>query len=439
MSDNSQSIIIQTGSDPRQRAEFSAIREEINKINHPARPEVNWNQIETLALTLFRCHGVDLQTAVYYSLARTQRHGLAGFTEGCELLAGMIVGQWERLWPQQELARTEILDWFNTRVGNQVRQHHFVSGDLRLVYRAERALQLMCDKLQQVELKRVPRIENLLYLMQNSAKRLEANDEEGRVAQSSASDTPTMVYLSIPGTEPAQSTTQPAATELIPGGVTVHSSSPAKTISSALRGFVCGVSFCLLMAAAGYLVVIRPAQQQLTLLAERPEGAVELWLSQPDIATYSEHLRQLENLSPLSALQTADNSLALARERWPNHAVQLAASQRWERVRQTRLGAERAENSYFQLQQQLQALSKKLIEQEQARGSLTISWLKTAVYKMQSELNRETPLEELLRQFAVAAEQDQPVPPVLIKQIDDRLNTLLSRYHQLTQQAEPAR
>ncbi|EIR83831.1 hypothetical protein YPPY36_4246, partial [Yersinia pestis PY-36] len=35
------------------------------------------------------------------------------------------------------------------------------------MYRAERALQLLYDKLQQVELKRVPRIENLLYLMQN--------------------------------------------------------------------------------------------------------------------------------------------------------------------------------------------------------------------------------------------------------------------------------
>lgn len=42
MSDTPQHIIIKTGTDPRNRPEFNAIREEINKINHPARPEVNW-------------------------------------------------------------------------------------------------------------------------------------------------------------------------------------------------------------------------------------------------------------------------------------------------------------------------------------------------------------------------------------------------------------
>ena len=61
----------------RQWPEFSAIREEINKINHPARPEVNWRLIESLALTLFRTNGVDLQTTAYYALARTQKHVLA--------------------------------------------------------------------------------------------------------------------------------------------------------------------------------------------------------------------------------------------------------------------------------------------------------------------------------------------------------------------------
>ncbi|PSH11349.1 hypothetical protein B7R75_20725, partial [Yersinia pseudotuberculosis] len=52
---------------------------------------------------------------------------------------------------------------------------------------------------------------------------------------------------------------------------------------------------------------------------------------------------------------------------------------------------------------------------------------------MQTELNREIPLEELLRQLAVSADEHQPASPVLIKQIDDRWNALLSRYHHLTQ------
>jgi len=106
---------------------------------------------------------------------------------------------------------------------------------------------------------------------------------------------------------------------------------------------------------------------------------------------------------------------------------------------QARVSTSVAESGYFQLQQRLQALSETLLEQEQTRGSLTISYLKTAVYQMQSDLNREVPLEELLRQLSVAVDSHQPASPVLLKQIDERWNALLSRYHQLTLSADAVR
>ncbi|WP_323840828.1 type VI secretion system ImpA family N-terminal domain-containing protein, partial [Photorhabdus africana] len=86
-----ENLIIRAGGNPMHLPAFTAIREEINKINHPSQPAVNWALIESLALTLFRTHGVDLQSAIYYTLARLQLSGLAGFTEGCELLAGVMV------------------------------------------------------------------------------------------------------------------------------------------------------------------------------------------------------------------------------------------------------------------------------------------------------------------------------------------------------------
>lgn len=117
---------------------------------------------------------MDLHTATYYTLARTRNQGLAGFCEGAELLAAMIIHEWDKFWPQSGPARTEMLDWFNTRTGNILRQQvSFSENDLSLLYRTERALQLICDKLQQVELKRQPRVENLLYFVQNTRKRFE--------------------------------------------------------------------------------------------------------------------------------------------------------------------------------------------------------------------------------------------------------------------------
>lgn len=430
-------IIIQTGPDPRDWPEFTAIREEINKINHPARPEVSWSLIESLSLSLFRSNGVDLQTAAYYTLARTHKHGLAGFTEGCELLAAMVVNQWEKLWPQKGQARTEILEWFNARVGSQLRQYSFESRDLPMICRAERALQMLCDKLQQVELSRVPRIENLLYLMQNTAKRLEA--PAIKPPQPATQPKQTLVYLSMPQPE----LEQPAVPEYhaetsVRQGVEVRVAPPVAKRSAVILGFTAGVLIGALVAVAIYMTQVRPLQQQLTALAMMPVTAAPLWLSKPELPTYAEQLNVLENLSPLTVLHSADRVVAKASSLWPTDPQQRAQTQRWQQL-QTARADYAEEDSYFQLRLQLKALSDKLVEQEKAHGSLTISYLKTAIYQMQNELNRATPLEELLRQLSVAVDANQPPSPLLIKQTDERWNALLSRYHQLMVQGHAAR
>ncbi|WP_456310870.1 VasL domain-containing protein [Serratia proteamaculans] len=440
MSETASEIIIQIGTDPRDRPEFNAIREEINKINHPAQREVNWSLIESLALTLFRSHGVDLQTAVYYTLARSHRQGLAGFTEGCELLAAMVVNQWDQLWPTQPQARTDILEWFNARAGNIVRQQPLARADLQQIYRAERALQLLCDKLQQVELKRVPRIENLLFLLQNTAKRLES-ENAAPVAKAAGVESikqPTMVYLALPdppATTPVSPHKEPSPT--FHPGVEVRTLAPARYRASA--GFAAGVLLSLMLAAVLYVVWIRPEQQILAALAARPDGAVQLWLQRPDITTYDEQLRYLDNVSPLVGMQTADALVAMAHQRWPDDPRQQSARQRRETLWQNRVAASEASNGYSQVKQQLQTLSDQLLERENTRSSLTLSYLKTAVYRMQTELNRDVPLEELVRQYTVAVQTHQPVSPVLVKQIEDRWNTLLSHYHQSTVLAGAAR
>ncbi len=122
MNSNVLTQTIVTGSDPRGLPEFSAIREEINKASHPSQPELNWKLVESLALAIFKANGVDLHTATYYTLARTRTQGLAGFCEGAELLAAMVSHDWDKFWPQGGPARTEMLDWFNSRTGNILRQ-----------------------------------------------------------------------------------------------------------------------------------------------------------------------------------------------------------------------------------------------------------------------------------------------------------------------------
>ena len=52
---------ISTGGDPRAFTEFGLLRDEISKLTHPARPDVDWQKVEQLSLALFR-HNTECGT-----------------------------------------------------------------------------------------------------------------------------------------------------------------------------------------------------------------------------------------------------------------------------------------------------------------------------------------------------------------------------------------
>ena len=101
---------IRTGGDPRGLGEFMALRDELAKLSHPACPDVNWSKVEQLCLALFQSNGADLQTAVSYALARSQRHGLSGMVEGVALIEALS-GEWPHVWPPVESMRLDSLGW----------------------------------------------------------------------------------------------------------------------------------------------------------------------------------------------------------------------------------------------------------------------------------------------------------------------------------------
>ncbi|MCO7563964.1 type VI secretion system ImpA family N-terminal domain-containing protein [Pseudomonas sp. S 311-6] len=85
------------GGDPRGCAEFGMLGGELAKLNHPACPDVDWVRVEQLAITLFREHGVELQSAAAFALACAQRRGLEGMGEGVRLINRLLAR--DRLWP----------------------------------------------------------------------------------------------------------------------------------------------------------------------------------------------------------------------------------------------------------------------------------------------------------------------------------------------------
>ena len=431
MSNNGPAQTILTGSDPRNLPEFSAIREEVNKASHPAQPEMNWTLVESLALTLFKNNGVDLQTAAYYTLARTRNHGLSGFCEGVELLAALISHDWDKFWPQNEQARIEMLDWFNSRTGNILRQQlSFSEKDLPLMYRAERALQIICDKLQQVELKRIPRVENLLYFVQNTRKRFEMPPKSSHTGTPVQTTVRTLVYTPensdiVQGIE-----TEPPLPALPEMKVEVQRESNSTSYSSkkscsAARGFIAGIACTLMVAAILWWWQVYPLQQQLAQVKDTPQGAATVWLSSPTFSDYGLHLQHLLDQPSLPSLETGEQMTRIADSRWPESLQQQQATRHWNETLITRARNSPQMKGWQQTRQDLRAFADLIMQRE--KEGLTLSYIKNVVWQAERTLNQETPIESLLTQYQSMRMQGQNTE-ALGKEINERLNGVLSRW-----------
>ncbi|MCM7203128.1 type VI secretion system ImpA family N-terminal domain-containing protein [Enterobacter hormaechei] len=426
---NAQMQIIVTGRDPRDLPEFSALREEINKASQPSQPELNWKLVESLALTIFKTNGVDLHTVSYYTLARTRIHGLAGFCEGVELLAAMTGHEWDKFWPQDNHARTGMLDWLNTRTGNILRQQlSFSDTDLPLLYRAERALQLICDKLQQVDLKQPPRVENLLYFVQNTRKRLEP-PQKSSVNTPSQTTVRTLVYApesALPAT-PEALLPVPDLPEM---KVRVqHGASPeTKPMTGRnVKSFLAGVACTAAVAAVLWWWRVYPMQQQLAQVTDTAQGAATAWLASPDLGSYGQRLLPLPDVPPLQLLETGMQMMRTADSRWPESLQQQQATARWNAVLHTRAQNSPNMKGWKQARENLRDFADLMLKKETEKQGFTLSYIKTVTWQAERLLNQATPLEYLLTQYQDARARKQNTE-ALEKEINERLDGVLSRW-----------
>lgn len=448
---------IKTGGDPRAQAEFAILKEEIAKLSHPARPDVNWNKVEQLCLTLFRQNGVELQTASWFTLARTQRSGLAGIHEGLQLIDGLLTHQWPMFWPAQTHARVEILAWLVARLQQVLRAQEFQYSDLALIYRIEKILEHMCYVLQRLDLKHLSKLDGLRNQMHHAALRLESMESATVAAVSLGSP------INESSFEPAEAfqTEDHIAPPLVyilkePAPVPEPEVVPEPVRWKSWQGFIAGIVLTLLLGFGSWWGVasfrlsstdqlLQKINQPLPQLLEpgqlsklqQEEHRAELARLQPVVVQASaEQLSRLDTLSPLWALNYGNMLSQQLRTLWPTDPQILQLAEQWQQQRDARALPTSAMQDWYLAQTGLQQLADKLNGLDTQRGRyITVSELKSVVFAVQQPMNRTPPLEELLRQLD-EQQQKGKVSPALQAQIDSRLTQLLNRYALLTASAQ---
>jgi len=430
---------LKTGGDPRGLADFAALREELSKLTHPARPDVNWQLVETLCLNLFERNGVELQTAAWYTQARTRLAGLYGLNEGLAIVVALITHQWGAIWPQATHARMEVLSGLSQRVQQMVRTFTLEYADLGALYQAEKHLANLGDVLQRLELKHLSQMDVLRNQLYAAAIRLENSD----VKAGSNDATTTGIVLPANACATTASTSSRttwvyvAQAEPQAKGETVSSSGPVKL----WKPFISGVATMLVaggISLYGWNYIHRQDPELAQLKASIAQWPAALsagqiqslqqkkpeWLSDnayPEAV--DQRLKQLTLIQPDWALNYGNQLVGQVKALWPQTPLALQISSRWQQqLKESALPPEKM-NDWHQGMEQLQQLAGRLNGLDEQHGKyMTVSELKTMVFGIQQSFNKTIPVEEQLRQL------DETPSQALTTQTDMHLNQLLNRY-----------
>jgi Uncharacterized protein conserved in bacteria len=461
---NITSRTIKTGGDPRTLADYAALRDELSKLTHPARPDVNWRYVEKLCLSLFEQNGVELQTAAWYTLARTQLAGLFGLNEGLSILEALISHQWGALWPQPVHARMEILSGLSQRIQQQMRTLPLNYSDLSQLYIAEQQLTRLGNVLQRLELKHLSQLDALRTLMHNSAARLENSDgasgtdaavEPGIVLPAAAVNSAGAsadVSPGVPVSEKNESVNSVkwmyvAQPEPQPN-VEVLPMTPAPAPVKPWKSFTAGMCTMLVISTAaawGWHYLHRPDPLRAQLTASLTPLPAMLTVAQQDVLRQQSQLPQsfitetqqqiarLDKLPPDWNITYSRQLLEQAQALWPEQTNSLI--QQWQQqLNASMLPAENL-NSWHQGMVALSQLSDRLNKLDEQKGKyITVSELKSVIFSTLQSFNQSVPAEEQLRILSQSP-AGEPLPAAARAQLEMHLKQLIARYAEIKQNA----
>jgi type VI secretion system protein VasL len=442
----------QTGRDPRTLPAYASLCDEMGKLTHPARPDVNWHYAEKLCLTLFAQNGVELQTAAWYTLTRTQLAGLPGLNEGLIMLDALIRHQWGALWPQSRHARIDILSGLSQRLQQRIRMLSPGDNDLNLLYQVERQLASLMLVLQRLELKHSCRFDTLQALIHRHVTRLENRGDapgadvfinpgtvlppEAMITAERSSDIPLIGEdesdKTVPWRDASSSDRQPNLEVL--------------TLAKKRSAFVAGMCLMLAINAAviwswSFLqrsdplqtrleaslsslpVILTPAQRE-AILKQGP-------LPQAFIAETQQQITRLGQLPPDWNITYSRQLIEQAEALWPEQTKSMRIQ--WQQQLSASGSPKESLDGWYQGMGKLKQLSERLNGLDEQKGKyMTISELKSVVFSAIQSFNQTVPVEEQLRALALSS-SGQTLPLAEMTQLEIHLKQLTTRYGEIKQ------
>ncbi|HDW4018840.1 TPA: type VI secretion system ImpA family N-terminal domain-containing protein [Escherichia coli] len=432
-------VKLKTGGDPRSLPDYAALRDEISKLTHPARPDVDWRYVETLCLRLYEHNGVELQTASWYTIARMHTTGLSGLNEGLALIVALTRHHWSVMWPLNTHARLEIITGLFNRLQKTLRGMPPDNRDnLPLLYQTETFLKALSDTLARHELKQSSKVALPEAMVKGYITRLENQPVQG---EASSPVTLPAQALRSDARDVQEHLPQPHSRLVYVVSETKAEPTPSlqKSPPTFLKPFVTGVCAALLIVSVAipgwqFLTQPSPAEQQLRALLTPPPDVLSAdqmaQLSRtPSLLNHAsewitlsgQQITRLAELPPAYNLQRSAQLLQQLRVLFPGNPRVQEMVDNWQKGVRSRALPEEAMTGWNEGMTRLQQLAERLNRLDAQRGKyMTVSELKSQVFGMLTSFRQTVPVEEQIRQLKLLPE-DSPQRQQQIQQAEQHL------------------
>ena len=438
-------VKLKTGGDPRSLPDYAALRDEISKLTHPARPDVDWRYVETLCLRLYEHNGVELQTASWYTIARMHTTGLSGLNEGLALIVALTRHHWSVMWPLNTHARLEIITGLFNRLQKTLRAMPPDDRDnLPLLYQTETFLKALSDTLARHELKQSSKVALPEAMVKGYITRLENQPVQGET--SSPVTLPAQALRSdAPDVQEHQTLPHSRLVYVVSETKAEPTPSIQKSPPTFLKPFLAGVCAALLAVSVAipgwqFLTQPSPAEQQLRALLTPPPdvlsaGQMTQLSRTPSLLNHASEWitlsgQQITRLTELPLAYNLQRSAQLLQQLmvlFPDNPCVQEMVDNWQKSIRSRALPEEAMTGWNEGMTLLQQLAERLNRLDEHRGEyITVSELKTAVFSIMQVFNRHIPAEELLRRYGETQKQNGSEHHK--KQAETVLNQLRYRY-----------
>ncbi|MBU9851152.1 VasL domain-containing protein [Rahnella aceris] len=421
------------GHDPRLSKSFLLLSSELSPLNGTIPARLDWNALEERCFQLFHEYGYDLQSGMWFCLINLRLKSWKGLALALDLLSTAFTHNSQRSWPPVAAVqqRQQLIDWFNANVATHIYTLEYGPENSAEMRQVERSIGVLCTQSKNLQSRSHDSLNNLHYFLQvrcrsvpypSQPKGFKASPALPEPAPESVSEKKAPVTEILPDAEPEEIKLVPAPRP--------------RPLLWALGGMAAGMVICAVAAGVWFsaqsLSFAEKLSSPLLALQHSESQMDEAWRMAQEPELRAQKTAVLTHAAPLLVWLSEQPSDMLLRQgeilsdhlekAYPGNEY----SAQWHGTLQEKAGDIPALDGFVLANKHLDELEARLLNAEKKHSQyMTVSELKTAVYQIRQDLQRNgTSAETLLGAIQQDKENQREVNPSLLKQFRQRIDGL---------------